>query len=558
MKVLFINPVPPADLQPLAFHHGIGSLSAVLKKNGHFTRGLVISELQTQRIDASITSFNPDLVCFSCVSNQFELAAQTASHLAEAFSIPVVAGGIHGTIAPEEWLSVPSVTGVCLGEGEDALLELVEKLEQNKDYFDTRNFWFNKEKVIKRNELRPLIDDLTSLPVPDRDVFDFQAIVDEHPEAEFLTSRDCPYACSYCINVTIKELYGLRTLKIRRRTVDNVISEIDMVLTRYKGIRRIGFDDDIFTFNRQWVMDFCVAYTESRYPPYWLNARVNHLDEEMLESLVRSGCTEIRMGVESGDLNIRKRVLNRNISDEQIKNAFDLVKSRGIKTWSFNMVGFPEETEETLFKTIDLNKNIGPDEIFVSIFQPYRGTSIYKECIKKNLLKDVQVQSYFAPRSTLDLTNISEERLLYLYTMFRNFVNSPEGIYMGEGWHDWESSAGKMKFRWSEKEAEFLVDPKYKIKKLFVNFSCHHPDIIRNPVTVRLSIPDQKKSVKATVCTNDPVILKIKVASKKNTRTRFILSVDRTWQPSKHESSSIDERILGIKFLDIQFKSSLL
>ncbi|MFC1852333.1 B12-binding domain-containing radical SAM protein [candidate division CSSED10-310 bacterium] len=554
MKILFINPVPPGDLQPIAFHHGIGSLSAVLKEAGHHTAGLILSDFEAPRIDETIVTCQPDLIGISCVTNQMELATQVANYVLHKYSIPVIAGGVHATVAPLDWLAVEKLFAVCRGESEEALLELVERMEHDQEYLKTRNFWFKRHKTIQKNELRPLIDDLSLLPLPDREVFDFQMLVDEHPEAEFLTGRDCPYTCSYCINATKREIYHLQKLKIRRRNVAHVLEEINHVLARYHGITRIGFDDDIFTFDRDWLITFCEEYKKQHQLPFWINARVNHLDQELITTLSQSGCEEIRMGVESGDPHIRREVLHRHISDKQIESAFELVKKAGIKTWSFNMIGFPTETEETLFKTIDLNKKLQPDEIFVSIFQPYQGTPIYNKCQEEGLLKNNSVSSYFAPHTLLRLKHISEERLLYLYKVFRNFVHSPAGIYHGLGWHDWEEENGHS-FRWTEKEAEFLLEPEKIIKAVSVTFSCHHPDIQHNPVTCFLTVPSQSRQKKIVVSHNNIVAVSIKLKHQVGRRTRLTLSVDRTWNPHV-VSGAADDRDLGLKVLRISSRQS--
>ncbi|MCK5138731.1 MAG: cobalamin-dependent protein, partial [Thermodesulfovibrionia bacterium] len=175
---------------------GTAYLSAVLKKEGHQTSLICPYMFNPTGVSRKIEDFKPQMVVVSSVSDQFELSKKIIGFIYDKYSLPIVIGGVHPTVDPDECMDVRGVLGVCIGEGEYALLEFVDLLEKKKDYSRVKNFWFKKENKIIKNTVRPLIQDLDSLPFPDRELFDGYA--DTSNEIEFMGSRGCPYQCSYC------------------------------------------------------------------------------------------------------------------------------------------------------------------------------------------------------------------------------------------------------------------------------------------------------------------------------------------------------------------------
>ena len=422
MKVLFINPVTPPELFPVKMSMGVAYLSAVLKEKRHVTNLICPYSFSERDISDKIEEFKPDLIAVSSVTDQIELAKKIVNFIYGKYKLPIILGGNHATVDPEGSIAIKGLLGICIGESEEALLELVEALEQKKDYSKIKNFWFKINGKIVKNPIRVLIQDLDKMPFPDRDLFD--GLIDTTDELEFMGSRGCPYQCSYCINRTLMKAYRGCGKYVRFRSVDNLLAEIKQALSKYKTAK-ILFHDDTFTLDKKWLKEFSDKYPKEIGMPYVANGRVETMDEEVVKLLKESGCVEIKIGVEVGNEELRKKVLNRNMTNEQIINVFRLCKKYGLLATSFNMVGLPYETEENVKETIALNKKIKPLRMGVSIFRPYPGTELYGVCKKNGWISDRKIVSYFEDVSILNMPQLPVSKIRYYYKLFRLGVYHP-------------------------------------------------------------------------------------------------------------------------------------
>ena len=432
MKVLFIFPIPSSKYIFVDFQNGIASISAILKQKQHETSLWVRDALKPPEITDKIEKFQPGLVGFSNTSDQSVLAEKMINFIYDRFHLPIIAGGPHPTVCPEETIGIRGVKFLCVGEGEYPMLELVKALEKNEDYRHIQNLWIDQGNEIIKNEVRPLIQNLESLPFPDRDLFDYQKLLDIDHRADFMAGRGCPYPCSYCINHKVIDTYRGKGKYVRLRKVKNVIEEIQQVLSKYQRVESIHFHDDTFIINKTWVKEFCAEYKKHINMPLLINARADLIDEEIIEWLKMAGCVEIKIGVEHGNEKIRNSIMKRNMSNEQIINAFQIIKKAGIKAWAYNMMGLPEETKETIWDTINLNREIKPDKLFISIFYPYKGTTLYEYCKEKGMLTDQTVNTYFEPISTLQLPTIKKKEVEYYFRIFRIAVMYPKMLWLGK------------------------------------------------------------------------------------------------------------------------------
>jgi len=428
VRVLFIYPIPLETKKVYTgYYHGVGYLSSVLKAHGHETSLLILDTNDKNTVIERMETFLPDVVALSTFSNQMKLVKYVTCTIRSISSVPIIAGGIHATLVPEEVLAVEGITGVVRGEGEHALLEYVNALHDKKDVYGIANFMFLRKGTVVKNDVRALID-LDSLPFPDREIYgDYQTILTRNKNtigAEFMIGRGCAYECGYCSNHKIKELYSGHSHGsfIRKRSVDNVIREMQCVLGRYTDISLIGFHDDIFPMDLDWLEEFAQKYSKKISLPFWCNARVDLLNEKNLRILKRAGCMRLHMGVESGSERIKKEILGRNITNQKVIDTFRLVKSMGFKTLAFNMIGIPEESQEDIEQTIALNKSIKPHWLLVSLFYPFPGTNLYSKCLQNGTLGSNDVESYYECNSSISNNQISREKLLFYYNNFVQLV----------------------------------------------------------------------------------------------------------------------------------------
>jgi radical SAM superfamily enzyme YgiQ (UPF0313 family) len=403
MKVLFIYPVPcSSDKVYTGFHQGVGSLSAVLKTHGHRTALYITSEFDANEVTRRIEQEQPDLVGISVTTNQASLAKEIATFLTSHHTVPVVMGGIHATVAPDDLLTVPGILGVCVGEGEQCLVTITEALARGGDPRRAApNLHYLKDGQIQRNALA-MLEDVESLPRVDREIFDFQTMIDRYAHiigAEFSGSRGCPYHCTYCANQHLNHLYGRGHYRLRRP--GSLIDEITAVRGQYH-FPLVGFHDDTFTFDPTWLEEFCGHYLREVRLLFWCNTRVDCLDEKRVKLLRRAGCVRLHIGIESGSENLRKNVLHRPFTNQQVLEAFRLAKQQGLKTLAFNMIGLPYETEADILQTIELNRAVRPDRIHLTVFYPYPGTGLYEICRQEGWLGGGPMDNFYCPDAGLD------------------------------------------------------------------------------------------------------------------------------------------------------------
>ncbi len=413
MRILFIYPNLNAQI---GFNYGVAFLSGILKSRGHKTKLLNINEqlgypLDWARIKKDIISFNPHLIGISMVSNQYHYSLKIASFIKKEFNIPIIGGGIHATADPEGVISSGYFDFVCLGEGENAIAELAERLEKGEDCSKISNLWVRANGKIIKNKVSPFIE-LTSLPPKDYEIFDFQKMIDAKDGwVGVMASRGCPYRCTYCFNHQMVNLYkrdlGVSEGKlnyIRYHSVDEVISELKYLLTTYQNIKTFIFDDDIFTLNKSYLLEFCNRYRNEVRIPYVVNAHIKNFDQEKAIALKESGCIIVKFGLESGSERIRREILNRKMSNEEIIKSFEIAHQVNLHTSAFVMFGFPYETKEDILMTIKLVAQIKPGRFRWSIFFPYKNTKAYNIAKQGGFINEAKMNSLdnFFEESCLD------------------------------------------------------------------------------------------------------------------------------------------------------------
>lgn len=429
MKITFIYPDLSTNSQQI--HHGIASLSAVLKQDGHQTSLIhLLKPMGREELLVRVAKESPGLVAFSATSNMFPYVQEWAGWIKNKMaSTLLICGGIHPTLAPEESLRESRLDMVCVGEGEYPLRELCRSLERDKDFTNIQSLWVKRDGKIFRNPIRPLIDPLDELPLPDRSLFDLKNLIFFQVKGEvFMASRGCPYQCSYCCNHALQKVYSGKGKYVRFRSVNHILKEIEEVLQKYSYVKYIYFDDDILSLKKDWFRDFCREYKSRISRPFSCNLRADLVDEEVANLLKDAGCFQVKMGIESGNEYIRNKMLERRLSTEEIKRAYGLCHKRGMRLAAYNMVGMPFEDSSQILETIKLNAQVGVKQVGVSIFYPYFGTSLYQLCREKNLLTDRILSSYF-DGTVLRSSLVSKERLIFFRVYFEILVKIYSLLY---------------------------------------------------------------------------------------------------------------------------------
>lgn len=400
-------------------HHGLASLSAAIRQQGHaIAFHHLFNEEPPEMVSDAVLRFEPDIVGFSFTTNQRKYLERYSKAIYQQTKVLQVAGGVHPTIDPMDVLNVGSIQGVCIGEGEQTFPNLLRKLDAHESVLDAVGFWWRtREGMIRQNPVMPLDADLSKLPYPDYSIFKV-AEINEAASGwmAMMVTRGCPHSCSYCCNHVLRSIYPNQRDYVRLPPVEHAIGIIKNNLSCYPGVKGIDFADDLLVWNKRWFKEFADRYRCEVGLPFICNARVEYLTQDTCSALREAGCILVRIGVESGNEWLRKYLLNRAPSNDQIVKAFQQLRGFGIQRFSYNILGFPFETRHLMEQTLSLNKRIRPEMGAVFYFFPYPGTRLHSMCEQFGLLsKSSEELSGYLEHPAINLTHckVSDCRKVY-------------------------------------------------------------------------------------------------------------------------------------------------
>ncbi|MFQ5653227.1 MAG: B12-binding domain-containing radical SAM protein [Planctomycetota bacterium] len=401
MRVLFIY---PSIDSPPGINHGLAAISGVLKEQGHDTRLIHVCEglwpiPGDEEIARIVREYRPGLIGFSVMSQQYRWACDASRALREEFDIPQVIGGVHCTMVPDEVTADEIFDFVCVGEGDHAMLELVERLERGEDTTTIPNLRMVRD---GRTIVNPVgaFPDLDRLPAKDYDLFEMGHILNvKKGWLSIITSRGCPYKCTYCFNKEIVDLYkeegGARSAKeyLRHYSIERILGEVRRLKEAYPQIETVIFDDDLFTLKRRYVQDFCRAYGESGIGlRFVVNAHFQQFDDDMARPLAAAGCRIVKFGLESGSDRVRREVLWRFMTNKKILEGLRAAHRHGLHTSCFIMIGLPTETREEVMETLRMCAEAKMGRFRWAIFFPFPGTAGYRIAEEMGLIEHEKMQ----------------------------------------------------------------------------------------------------------------------------------------------------------------------
>jgi len=320
----------------------------------------------------------------------------------ERSNVPIVWGGIHPTIRPAESLEYTDM--VCIGEGEESFVELAGKIRDKKNFHNIQGMWFQHNGKIIQNPLRPLIEDLDSLPFQDYDNHNHYILIDGNIRqldldllkkciSQYymtLTSRGCPFQCTYCWNHSYNRIFRNQQI-IRKRSAANVIHELTNVKNRFPFIRMVALDDDAFFMRTEGeLLDFSKKYKEKIDLPLWITgATPTTLTRKKISILVDAGLTSLRMGIQTGSERIR-RMYKRNYSNQQVEESVRMIHEfkETIPVPQYDIIlDNPWETENDVIETLIFLAGLPPS--YEVLFFPlilYPGTDLFELAQKDGMM----------------------------------------------------------------------------------------------------------------------------------------------------------------------------
>lgn len=392
MKVLFVNPPQTASkykfMGVIAPPLGIAYMAGVLQENNIDVEILDASaeDMDFKDIEKELLKRKPDLVALTALTPTIGRALETAQVVKETLPDSIVVmGGYHPTFNFIETLEDENVDIVIRGEGEYIMLNLVQALENQSSLHDVKGIVFEDKnsKEIVVNPEAPLIQDLDELPFPALNLLPMKKYrlldMDTHMTT-MITTRGCPMQCSFCSSA------AMHGKKIRERSVENIVDEIEYLKTNY-DIDTIAFMDDTFTLKKRKVMAICDEILKRNIEIMWgCTSRVDTLDEKLLKKMKEAGCITIFIGVESADQQQLDNMC-KNTTIAKIENAFKIAHKLKIRTIASVALGMPGDTKEIMNKTVKFVHKLKPNYAIYSLATPYPGTRFYKEAFEKNLIK---------------------------------------------------------------------------------------------------------------------------------------------------------------------------
>lgn len=375
MKILFV--VKTIDfIDP----QGIMQLSAIVKANGH---QVFLGILSRENIFKKIEKIQPQMIAYSASTGEHKYYLKINEEIKKQFpEIFTIMGGPHVTFYPKCIYS-STLDAICIGEGDEAFPELLERLERGENISDVKNI-ITKE---HNNDIRPLYLNLDTLPFPDRDIFYKTTEMGRFPIKSFMVSRGCPYSCTYCFNHSFREMYKGKGVYIRRKSVKRSIEEIIYVRERYP-MQFVKFYDDIFAYpNDPWLDCFCREYRKQIRLPFHCLSRPDLVNEDMIMILKDAGCVSISMSIEAANPYLRNEILKRNMSDEQIYKAFELCHRYNINTFANGILALPNSRIKDDIATVEMNLRCKVIFAEFPICHPYPGTWLGEYCRKRGFFE---------------------------------------------------------------------------------------------------------------------------------------------------------------------------
>jgi radical SAM superfamily enzyme YgiQ (UPF0313 family) len=318
-----------------------------------------------------------------------------ARKLREAYDIPILLGGPHATSFPERTLKEnPFIDIIVVGEGEDTIVDLLEYFDGRRKALDEiPGIGYRKGHNICLTPPRLPRKNLDEIPMVDRKLFHrgkYVPLPNQYkriPAATLVTSRGCPYKCTFCFEA------GRFGLKYRQQSVERVVDEIEYLINEH-GVREIGFWDDIFTLNRKWIHGFCDRLEEKGLDITWqCEARVDNVTRDMLMRMAEVGCHSIFYGLESGVQALLDNI-KKETTVEQNRQATKWANEAGIDVRGSFMLAIPGETPELARQTIDFILSLDLYSLQISYTTPFPGTELYDSCLESGRFMDGFGENY--------------------------------------------------------------------------------------------------------------------------------------------------------------------
>jgi anaerobic magnesium-protoporphyrin IX monomethyl ester cyclase len=337
------------------------------------------------RILKTVLDNKPDVVAFSCVSTSYIWSLELARDIKKfAPEVKTIFGGVHVTAVPERVIREAAVDCLIVAEADISFPLVLNDWEEGR-YEPRPGVWLKRNGEISHADGCMQVENLDLLPFPAKDLYYSKAPILEE-NYNVMTTRGCPYKCTYCHNSSAGVLMASAN-RVRQRSVDNLIAELEVVVGRGRA-RLIKFFDDVFALRKDWIMEFSGKYREKVKLPYSCFSHPSAINTDVADCLKESGCKYVNIGVQSVDEGQRRNMMKRYYSNDDVRRSVGLLKERGISVLLDHIIGVPGDTLEMMHEAAVFYNELRPDRLLTFWLVCFPGTEILNMAIESGVLTE--------------------------------------------------------------------------------------------------------------------------------------------------------------------------
>lgn len=421
MRILILQIAPATRGRPVPrFDAQLGTLLALLRARGHELSLLGAARPDLEQIKSALARELPQLIYADIATVCVDAARRVLEYIQQHEFLPMVAGGAYPSVDPSGCLSLPGVQAVVIGEPDASLPTYLERVQDPAAGQVVLGIWSRDERGLAQPDLPPLVEDLDSLPFPERELFGYDAHVRQTGALEIAVGRGCPQQCAYCINDWFESIYEKHGVWVRRRSPANILDEIDQLRTRYPDAKSIRFLDHAFALDTGWLSAMLDAYRQRSPLPFRCHLRANALTLETVKLLADHRCAVADIEVISGSDFLRNDIFDMNLSGEQIRAAFEWLHTAKIQTRAVVYLGGPYDCEASLAETHALLREVQPRAVDVRPYYPFPGTRAREVGQDNGWIHVRGEEQYHEHRPGIDMPACRPEEIMSFVRTLRN------------------------------------------------------------------------------------------------------------------------------------------
>ncbi len=378
-------------------------------------------------------SFGPNLILVTATENMFPMAINLLKSIKD-LGVPVILGGVFATFAAELAMRWTEIDMLCIGEGEQAMVDLCRKMSRNEDFSAISGLWIRqKDGKIRKNPMGPRVN-MDANPLPDFSIFEDSRFYRPmggkiYRMFPIETHRGCPYTCRFCNSPSQDTLYNSMTKQLffRKKSFEEIRKELLYCRDVWKAEYFFFWADTFFAWSENEFDQFCELYQDIKIP-FWCQTRPETVVERRIKKLKRVGVDRMGFGVEHGNEKFRKDVIDRSYTNQLVIDKMKIPHDLGVQYSVNNIIGFPDETRELVFDTIELNRQIPADTRSCSIFVPFHGTELRKMAVQRGYIQPDVICPTNSDDSVLTMPPpyLGKQEMKSLRRVFAMYVQFPK------------------------------------------------------------------------------------------------------------------------------------